>query len=257
VVRIFLPSAHVTDNRLSITDEKAHYLLSVLRCRKGDHLIVFDGSGTCFMTVIKEARKREIFAEILETFSCNLESTLHSILVQGILKGEKMDIVIQKTTELGVNEIVPAVTERSQLRDTRRVKRWRKIAEEASRQSGRSVVPVVHEPVELKEVLTSYASQSTHQGFIFYEEEGMKLSEAVKVFSTKGSKNPSPLVGEGKGEGKLSVLIGPEGGFSREEVTFAKEKGFLVMSLGKRILKAETAAISAVTLVQYLFGDMG
>jgi 16S rRNA (uracil1498-N3)-methyltransferase len=253
VVRIFLPSAHVTDNRLSITDEKAHYLLSVLRCRKGDHLIVFDGSGTCFMTVIKEARKREIFAEILETFSCNLESTLHSILVQGILKGEKMDIVIQKTTELGVNEIVPAVTERSQLRDTRRVKRWRKIAEEASRQSGRSVVPVVHEPVELKKVLTSYASQSTHQGFIFYEEEGMKLSEAVKVFSTKGSKNPSPPVGEGK----LSVLIGPEGGFSREEVTFAKEKGFLVMSLGKRILKAETAAISAVTLVQYLFGDMG
>lgn len=205
------------------------------------------------MTVIKEARKREIFAEILETFSCNLESTLHSILVQGILKGEKMDIVIQKTTELGVNEIVPAVTERSQLRDTRRVKRWRKIAEEASRQSGRSVVPVVHEPVELKKVLTSYASQSTHQGFIFYEEEGMKLSEAVKVFSTKGSKNPSPPVGEGK----LSVLIGPEGGFSREEVTFAKEKGFLVMSLGKRILKAETAAISAVTLVQYLFGDMG
>ena len=216
------------------------------------------------MTVIKEARKREVFAEILETFSCNLESHLHCILIQGILKGEKMDIVIQKTTELGVNEIVPAVTERSQLRDTRRVKRWRKIAEEASRQSGRSAVPVVHEPVELKKVLTSYASQSTHQGFIFYEEEGMKLSEAVKVFSTKGSKNPSPLVGEvgvdsyrGKGEGKLSVLIGPEGGFSREEVTFAKEKGFLVMSLGKRILKAETAAISAVTLVQYLFGDMG
>ena len=209
------------------------------------------------MTVIKEARKREIFAEILETFSCNLESHLHIILIQGILKGEKMDMIIQKTTELGVNEIVPAVTERSQLRDTRRVKRWRKIAEEASRQSGRSVVPVVHEPVELKKVLTSYASQSTPQGFIFYEEEGMKLSEAVKVFPTKGSKNPSPLVGEGKGEGELLILIGPEGGFSREEVTFAKEKGFLVTSLGKRILKAETAAISAVTLVQYLFGDIG
>jgi 16S rRNA (uracil1498-N3)-methyltransferase len=253
VVRIFLPSVHVTDNRLSITDEKAHYLLSVLRCRKGDHLIVFDGSGTCFMTVIKEARKREVFAEILETFSCNLESPLHCILVQGILKGEKMDMVIQKTTELGVNEIIPAVTERSQLRDTRRVKRWRKIAEEASRQSGRSVVPVVHEPVELKKVLTSCASQSTHEGFIFYEEEGMKLSEAVKVFSTKGSRNPSPLAGEGE----LLILIGPEGGFTKEEVQFAEEQGLTVISLGKRILKAETAAISAVTLVQYLFGDMG
>ncbi|MBS1232882.1 MAG: rRNA ((1498)-N(3))-methyltransferase, partial [Nitrospirae bacterium] len=80
----------MTDNRLSITDEKAHYLLSVLRCRKGDHLIAFDGSGTCFMAVIGEVRKREVFADILETFSCNLESPLHSILVQGILKGEKM-----------------------------------------------------------------------------------------------------------------------------------------------------------------------
>jgi 16S rRNA (uracil1498-N3)-methyltransferase len=257
VVRIFLPSSHVTDNRLSIKDEKAHYLLSVLRCRKGDRLIVFDGSGTCFMTVIKEARRREVFAEILETFSCNLESPLDCILVQGILKGEKMDMVIQKTTELGVKEIVPAVTERSQLRDTRRVKRWRKIAEEASRQSGRSVVPAVHEPVELKKVLTSCAPQSMHRGFIFYEEGGMKLSEAVKVFSTKGSRNPSPLVGGGKGEGELLILIGPEGGFTKEEVNFAEESGLTVISLGKRILKAETAAISAVTLVQYLFGDMG
>ena len=181
----------MTDNRLSITDEKAHYLLSVLRCRKGDHLIVFDGSGNCFRTSIIKAHRREVIAEIIEQFFCDHESHLHIILIQGILKGEKMDMIIQKTTELGVNEIVPAVTERSQLRDTRRVKRWRKIAEEASRQSGRSVVPVVHEPVELKKVLTSYASQSTPQGFIFYEEGGMKLSEAVKVFPTKGSKNPS------------------------------------------------------------------
>jgi len=274
VVRIFLPSVHVTDNRLSITDEKAHYLLSVLRCRKGDHLIVFDGSGICFMTVIKEACRREVFAEILETFSCNLESPLHSILVQGILKGEKMDTVIQKTTELGVNEIVPAVTERSQLRDTRRVKRWRKIAEEASRQSGRSVVPVVSEPVELKKVLTSCASQSTHQGFIFYEEGGMTLSEAIAVLQQTNTPNPSldqssspaplfvktntlipPFIKGGKGG--LVCCIGPEGGFTKEEVNFAEEKGLTVISLGKRILKAETAAISAVTLVQYLFGDMG
>jgi len=252
VPRIFLPSAYVTDNTLSVTGDKAHYLISVLRCRKGEQLIVFDGTGNCFRTSIIKAHRREVIAEIIEQFFCDHESHLHIILIQGILKGEKMDIVIQKTTELGVNEIVPAVTERSQLRDTRRVKRWRKIAEEASRQAGRSVVPVVHEPVELKKVLTSYASQSTHQGFIFYEEEGMKLSEAVKVFPKEG-KYALPLVGERE----LSVLIGSEGGFSSEEVAFAKEKGFLVTSLGKRILKAETAAISAVTLVQYLFGDMG
>jgi 16S rRNA (uracil1498-N3)-methyltransferase len=240
LVRIFLPSARVTDNKLSITDEKAHYLLSVLRCRKGDHLIAFNGSGTCFMAVIRETRKREVFAEILETFSCNLESPLYSVLVQGILKGEKMDIVIQKTTELGVNEIVPAVTERSQLRDTRRVKRWRKIAEEASRQSGRSVVPAVKDPVELKTFLTSPDFQSTPRGLIFYEESGISLKRAMHDASHS-----------------LHLCIGPEGGFTKEEVNFAEERGLTVLSLGKRILKAETAAISAVTLVQYLFGDMG
>jgi len=119
------------------------------------------------------------------------------------------------------------------------------------------VVPVVQEPVDLQTFLTSPDFQSTPQGFIFYEEGGITLSEVVKVYPRKGGKNPSPLVGEGKGEGELLVLIGPEGGFTKEEVNFAEERGLTVISLGKRILKAETAAISAVTLVQYLFGDMG
>ncbi len=253
MVRIFLPSARVTDNKIAITDEKAHYLLSVLRCRTGDNLIIFDGSGTCFSAVIREARKREAVVEILDAFSCHLESPLYAILVQGILKGEKMDVVIQKTTELGVNEIVPAVTERSQLRDTRRVARWRKIAEEASRQSGRSMVPVVHEPVEMREYLTASPSDANLQGFIFYEEEGMRLSEAVKVFPTKSGKTTAARLGDGQ----ILILIGPEGGFTKEEVSFAEERGLRVISLGKRVLRAETAAISAVTLVQYLLGDMG
>jgi 16S rRNA (uracil1498-N3)-methyltransferase len=253
VVRLFLPSARLTDEKLSITDEKAHYLLSVLRCREGDNFIIFDGRGTCFLAVIRETRKREVITEVIETFPCDLESPLHSILVQGILKGEKMDVVIQKTTELGISEIVPAATERSQLRDTRRVKRWEKIAEEAARQSGRSVVPVIREPVDLRNYFTSSFSHSKLQGFIFYEEGGKRLSEAVKVFPTKGRNTSSPLVEEGG----FLILVGPEGGFTKEEVICAQERGLSVVSLGKRVLRAETAAISAVTLVQYLFGDMG
>lgn len=243
MVRIFLPSAKIADKSLTIEGEKAHYLLSVLRCRKGDNFIVFDGRGTCFLSLIREIGKRRATADVLEIFPCNLESPLRSILVQGILRGEKMDIVIQKTTELGISEVVPAITERSQLRDTRRVARWRKIAEEAARQSGRSMVPVVHEPVELRNFLTSTALQSTLQGFIFYEEEGMTLSEVVSSLIP----HPSSLL----------VIIGPEGGFSKEEVTCAEERGLKAVSLGKRVLRAETAAIASVTLVQYLFGDMG
>jgi 16S rRNA (uracil1498-N3)-methyltransferase len=238
--RIYLPAPVFLNNQISITDEKAHYLASVLRCGKGDCLIIFDGKGNCFRTTIVTADKREVVAEVAEKIPCNLESDLNITLVQGLLKGEKMDMVIQKTTELGVKEILPVITGRSQLRDTKKIARWRKIAEEASRQSGRSIVPVVHETVEFDNFLSAH--DSIH-GLVFYEEEGVGLTEAVSSLIPHHS--------------SFFVLIGPEGGFTKEEITLAKEKGLIVTSLGRRILRAETAAISAVTLVQFLLGDMG
>ena len=238
--RIYLPAPIFLNNRISITDEKAHYLASVLRCGKGDCLIIFDGKGNCFRTTIVTADKREVVAEVAEKIPCNLESDLNITLVQGLLKGEKMDMVVQKTTELGVKEILPVITGRSQLRDTKKIARWRKIAEEASRQSGRSMVPVVHETVEFDNFLSAH--DSIH-GLVFYEEGGVGLTEAVSSLIPRHS--------------SFFVLIGPEGGFTKAEITLAKEKGLLVTSLGKRILRAETAAISAVTLAQFLLGDMG
>jgi len=238
--RIYLPAPVFLNNRISITDEKAHYLASVLRCGKGNSLIIFDGKGNCFRTTIVTADKREVVAEVAEKIPCNLESDLNITLVQGLLKGEKMDMVVQKTTELGVKEILPVITGRSQLRDTKKIARWRKIAEEASRQSGRSIVPVVHETVEFDNFLSAH--DSIH-GLVFYEEEGVGLTEAVSSLIPRNS--------------SFFVLIGPEGGFTKEEINLAKEKGLIVASLGKRILRAETAAISAVTLAQFLLGDMG
>ncbi len=239
--RIYLPIDNVKDNRISITDEKAHYITSVLRCKKGDELTIFDGKGDCFRTTILKIDRREVIAEVIERFPCNTESSINIFLVQGLLKGQKMDMVIQKTTELGVKEIMPVITERSQLRETRKITRWRKIAEEASRRSGRGVIPIVHEPVDFNNVLTTYTSRDILHGFIFYEEGGMKISDAVS------SLIPHPS--------SIFVFIGPEGGFTKEEITLAEEKGLLVTSLGKRILRAETAAISAVTLVQFLLED--
>jgi 16S rRNA (uracil1498-N3)-methyltransferase len=238
--RIYLPVPEFLNKRISITDEKAHYLASVLRCGKGDCLIIFDGKGNCFRTTVITADKREVVAEVAEKIPCDLESNLNITLVQGLLKGEKMDMVVQKTTELGVKEILPVITNRSQLRDTKKIARWRKIAEEASRQSGRSMVPVVHETVGFDNFLS--ARDSIH-GIVFYEEEGVGLTEAVSSLVPHHS--------------SLFVLIGPEGGFTKEEITLTKEKGLIVASIGKRILRAETAAISAVTLAQFLLGDMG
>jgi 16S rRNA (uracil1498-N3)-methyltransferase len=257
--RIFLPTADFREDQISITGEKAHYLVSVLRCQKGGDLTIIDAQGNCLETILKKCDKREVIAQVMEISPCNLESHLDIVLVQGMLKGEKMDMVIQKTTELGVKEIIPVTTERGQIRETRKIVRWRKIAEEAARQSGRSVVPVVHEPVELSGFLTGFESDryggpetrkgKAINGFIFWEETGLSLNDAKKEISIS-------LLPQKAGP-PVYLLIGPEGGFTKEEVNLAEEKGLIVISLGRRILRAETAAISAVTLIQFLLGDMG
>ena len=239
MLRIYLPVTHFKEGRISITGEKARYLATVLRCRKGDELIVFDGEGNCLKTNILKVDRKEVCVEVLEKFTCDTESPINIFLIQGLLKGQKMDMVIQKSTELGVKEIIPIITERSQPRETRKITRWRKIAEEASRQSVRSIIPLIHEPIHFNDCISSLTSK----GLIFYEEGGIKISEAISSLVTRHS--------------SLSVIIGPEGGFTKKEIAIAKENGFIVTTLGKRILRAETATISAITLVQFLLGDMG
>jgi 16S rRNA (uracil1498-N3)-methyltransferase len=259
VPRIFLPIISIHNNQISITGEKARYLLSVLRCKKGDELIVFDGMGNCMKTSILKSDRREVIAEVIEKFTCHTESPVKIILVQGLLKGQKMDMVIQKATELGVKEIIPVITERSQPKKTRKVERWRKIAEEASRQSGRTFIPSIHETVEFnqffgKEGKLKVSRETVKQGheekigLICWEEGGLSLKDAVHKISS----SPILLVSDSP----IHLLIGPEGGFTKEEVDIAEGKGLIVTSLGKRILRAETAAISAMTLVQFLLGDL-
>jgi 16S rRNA (uracil1498-N3)-methyltransferase len=282
MLRIFLPVINLSGNQVSISGEKARYLATVLRCATGDELIVFGGQGNCLRTRILRVDRREVLAEVLKEFVCNMESPLNIVLVQGLLKGQKMDMVIQKATELGIKEVQPVVTQRSQLRDTRKVARWKKIAEEASEQSGRSIVPIIHEPIGFNDFLLSPTfrhSPGSLRGCIFYEEGGMKISEATKELkqslgesvldlrtsnpsSSAFTNNPpsSPFAKGGKRmiteTNAFFVVIGPEGGFTKEEITAAENKGLIVTTLGKRILRAETAALSAITLVQFLLGDL-
>jgi 16S rRNA (uracil1498-N3)-methyltransferase len=249
--RIFLPVINLSGNQVSISGEKARYLATVLRCATGDELIVFAGRGNCLRTRILRVDRREVLAEVLKEFDCNVESPLNIVLVQGLLKGQKMDMVIQKSTELGVKEVQPVITQRSQLRGTRKVARWRKIAEEASEQSGRSIVPIIREPVNYKDYLSSLITRRSSlslKGFIFWEEGGVSLKEAVHKICTSTILHAAVS--------QIHILIGSEGGFTREEITNAEKEGLIVTTLGKRILRAETAALSAITLVQFLFGDL-
>ncbi|MFZ3122875.1 MAG: 16S rRNA (uracil(1498)-N(3))-methyltransferase [Thermodesulfovibrionales bacterium] len=281
-MRIILKKEEIKGNRITLSGEKARYLISVLRCSAGDELQVFDGEGSLYKSKITGIENKKVIIDLLEQISLNAESPLNLTLVQGILKGEKMDMVIQKATELGVKEIIPAITERSQIRHTRKVDRWRKIAEEASRQSGRTMIPVVHEPMEFSNFFEGYCNPpvpplekggkggfeslvNSHKikGFIFWEEGGLPLKEAIekmqdtryKMQDTREnlSNHPESCI---MNPASLYLLIGPEGGFSKEEVSLAVSKGLITVSLGKRILRAETAAISAVALIQFLLGDI-
>ncbi len=266
--RLFLPSISIDQNQIIIQGEKARYISIILRCKTGDPLVVFDGQGNCFKTKIISIDRKQVLADIVESISVNTESNTDIILLQGILKGEKMDFVIQKATELGVKKIIPLITERTQIRTTRKTERWTKIAEEASRQSGRIIVPVIYEPVNfsifLKEIRNKLVFKQIIDkeqecrnvripktgnidkdiemtGLIFWEEDGIPLKEAVSYLKT------SPFY----------LVIGPEGGFTKEEILLAKENGLIITSLGKRILRAETATISAISIIQYAIGDIG
>lgn len=259
--RIFLP---ITDESkiINITGEKAHYLTKVLRCKAGDHIEVLDGKGRSFHCVIQGLSRREVRVEVISMQPCDTESPLNLILFQGLLKGEKMDIVIQKTTELGIKEIYPVITERSQVRETGKIARWRKIAEDASRQSGRTVIPLIHEPVESHEALfiineeykkflltrsDSSGMDYDLKGFIFWEGGGISLKDALsKISLPRHFYTSLPIY----------IFVGPEGGFTAEEVRRAEEGGLITIALGKRILRAETAAIVSTALIQFLAGDL-
>lgn len=243
--RIFLPLEE-NPHRVHISGEDARYLTTVLRCGRGQDLEILDGKGRSFKAKIVSLTRKEVVAEVIGSTRTNTESPLDLILIQGLLKGEKMDFVVQKTTELGIREIIPVVTERSQVKETRKTTRWRKIALDAARQCGRSAAPILHEPVLFQDLLSAKPGCGPcvqgKKGLLFWEEGGMALKEVRAKAGECAS---------------MVVAVGPEGGFTEGESKLAESRGFLIASLGNRILRAETAAVTATAIIQFLFGDLG
>lgn len=238
--RIFLLDADLSAGIITIRDEKAGYLSDVLRCDKGAVFIITDAEGNSYSAKIIGKTKKGLTVEIIARESFNTESSLHITLIQSLLKGGKMDLVVQKATELGIKEFIPVVTERSQVRETRKLQRWRKIAEEASRQSGRDRIPVIHEILDF-EGLFATPGLVSGSGVVFWEKGGQPLSDVTAGLG---------------GVARIMLFTGPEGGFSGKEIITASSHGFITASLGRRILRAETAAITAVSIIQYVLGDI-
>ena len=242
------PSAFNFGKRLvTLTSDEARHLREVLRLKRGDEVQVFDGSGREFRAIVAQARRDFAELEIRDEIEpLKPESPLQLTLAVALLKGEKFDLVVQKGTELGVNWFIPLVTRYAdiKLRDdadaAKRVTRWQRIALEAAKQCGRSVVPEVNTPVSFESVLSENAC-------IMFSERG---GESVEQSSGAPAKD-NDLETQ-----SVTAIIGSEGGWSDEELTQSREAGVPIVTLGGRVLRAETAAIAAAVLLQHLYGDL-
>lgn len=253
MIRIFLPPEKLQSEQIVITGDKARHLSLVLRVQPGEKVVCFDGKGYRYECTVTKAYKKEVRAVIDARKACSVESPLSVMLAQGLPKTDKMDMIIQKSTELGIGSIIPLFTEYCQIRHTEKIERWRKIAIAASQQSGRNRIPYIHEPVSFEKFISQHssaqvekpASESRFQGLIFIE--GDNHHRNLKPVLCKIKKSVRHII----------LLVGPEGGFSKQEVTAAVEKDFIEVSLGPRILRTETAPLAALSIIQYELGDMG
>src|SRR3990167_2513687 len=222
-------------------DEKAsHHVASVLRAKSGDPLILFNGKGGEYEAIIRHSHKKIVEVEIISFKSIYTESPMDIYLAQGLARGEKMDFIIQKTVELGVRKIIPIITEYSNVklnavREEKRLAHWQAIMMSACEQCGRDEIPDILRPVPFKQWITQ------------------AKADVCYVLSPH-EVNTLPIKKLSPGN-KMILLIGPEGGLSPHENELAKQHGFLPLHLGPRILRTETAAISAMTIAQFICGD--
>lgn len=237
--------ADVVEDKIKIDGSDAHHIRRVLRYKLGDKLIVVDGSGKVMEAFIIETSDEMVIAEVKEVLDNNTESPIELILAQCLPKGDKMELVVQKAVELGVSTIYPIVSENCVVKYDEKKKmarqiKWQKIADEAAKQCGRTILPTVESVTELKIFLENI--DSNLEALMCYEGEA---EEPIKKILAESLAN------------RFLVLIGPEGGFTKNEVEICQKAGLKIATLGKRILRTETAAIAASAIVMYEKGDLG
>ena len=226
--------------RGTISESDYTHITKVLRLGAGARITVFDTESTEYDGILTDISSRAIALRVHSTRHLQTEPELELNLFQAILKGNKMDGIISQATQLGVSGIFPVVSERTQVRSTAKVDRWNKIARESTKQCGRVAPPLVFEPVDFQ---GSFGIREQSEAkIIFYENQDKLLADYTNSLAR-------PI-------NSINVYIGPEGGFSEKEVTLAKENGYTVLGLGKRILRAETASVVSLALLQSHFGDI-
>ncbi|OGC11005.1 hypothetical protein A3K48_00485 [candidate division WOR-1 bacterium RIFOXYA12_FULL_52_29] len=229
--RLFVPKEQFPN----ITGSDLHYVKDVIRLKPGDDLELFDGHGFIYRVKIEQIGKEIITTRITERKRAESELKVKVTLAQALAKGQKMDFIVEKCTELGVASIIPMLTERT-IPKQAKLDRWKKLAKEAAEQSGRGAIPEIFPPLPFEEVLK--LGQDHEISLIPWElEKSLTLKDELKGL-------PASIL----------LLIGPEGGFSRQEIDLAIKNGFKPITLGKRILRSETAGLASLAAIGYELG---
>lgn len=245
--KFFVSKDKIYGNNCTIEGEDVKHIYKVLRLTEGDKISINDGEGNEYLGEIKDVNKKEVIVELLEKMELNNESKLKVHLFQGMPKSTKMDLIVQKCTELGILGVTPIITERvvvkSELSEFKKVDRWNRIALEACKQSKRSLIPTINTPIEYGELLSSL--KNFDLVIVPYEnQEGQGIRYVVNEVKNRVIES-------------VAIIIGPEGGFEEREIQEFKQLGAFVVTLGPRILRTETAGFVALSLLMYELGDLG
>lgn len=254
--RYFVAAEQFHDQRIVIADEDAHHIIRVMRMKEGDKVIVSDGQSRTVLAAIQSLEPKQVELEIIEELPLDAEAAWKVSIGQGLPKGDKMELIVQKCTEIGASSFVPFESERvivqyDRKKEAKRLERWSKIAKEAAEQAHRNVIPEIKEPLSWKALLASFQQYDL---VLFCYEKSNHSNQQIKdvllqykeQWSVNNNYNPAIL-----------VIAGPEGGFSEREADEAEAEGAKLVGLGKRILRAETAGLVALSCILYESGEMG
>lgn len=239
--RFFCKSENISDEQIIIDGGDVNHIRNVLRMKPGERLTVSGGDNADYLCAIREFDGERAVLDIIEKCETDRELGAKICLFQGLPKGDKMELIVRKCVELGVFEIVPVEMKRSIVRldgkkSAAKAVRWQAISESAAKQSGRTVIPKVHEPMTYKQAL-DYASEMDIKLIPYELAQGMEATKAAVEAIHNGM--------------SVAVFIGPEGGLEADEVEAAKERGILPISLGRRILRTETAGFTVMSILMY------
>ena len=238
--RFYVKPEQITDQTIHITGSDVNHIRNVLRMKQGEEIIICNGQGKDCYCIINKVSENEIISEIQTIKDTDSELKTRITLFQGLPKSDKMELIIQKAVELGVYELFPVITKRvivkldDKKKEEKKLERWQAIAEGAAKQSGRGIIPII-KPVQTYAQAINYA-MTLDQNLVPYE-------------NAKGMQYTRELLNEIRNCNSVGVFIGPEGGFEGSEIDLAKQAGIKPITLGRRILRTETAGLAVLAMM--------